>query len=82
IIWFNTCDVHDIKLDRLMLVAPVRNVVLEDAITFFPYPIPKDLKANEFILAAPTNDPHLTVEEAIRLQTTPHIGMQILENAG
>ncbi|MCT7577212.1 alpha/beta hydrolase [Aliarcobacter butzleri] len=82
ILWFHTCDELDIKLDKLMLVAPVRNKVLEDAKTFFPYPIAKDLKANEIIMAASTNDPYLTVEEAIRLQSKLNIGMKIMENAG
>ncbi|EFU70794.1 conserved hypothetical protein [Aliarcobacter butzleri JV22] len=82
ILWFHTCDELDIKLDKLMLVAPVRNEVLEDAKTFFPYPIAKDLKANEIIMAASTNDPYLTVEEAIRLQSKLNIGMKIMENAG
>ncbi|WP_323669180.1 RBBP9/YdeN family alpha/beta hydrolase [Aliarcobacter butzleri] len=82
ILWFHTCDELDIKLDKLMLVAPVRNEVLEDAKTFFPYPIVKDLKAREIIMAASTNDPYLTVEEAIRLQSKLNIGMKIMENAG
>jgi predicted alpha/beta hydrolase family esterase len=82
ILWFHTCDELNIKLDKLMLVAPVRNEVLEDAKTFFPYPIAKDLKANEIIMAASTNDPYLTVEEAIRLQSKLNIGMKIMENAG
>ena len=39
LLWFHTCDELDINLDKLMLVAHVRNEVLEDAKTFFPYPI-------------------------------------------
>ena len=82
ILWFHTCDELDIKLDKLMLVAPVRNEVLEEAKTFFPYPIAKDLKAHEIIMAASTNDPYMNVEEAIRLQSKLNIGMKIMENAG
>ena len=35
ILWFHICDELDINLDKLMLVAPVRNEVLEDAKSFF-----------------------------------------------
>lgn len=82
ILWFHTCDDLDIKLDKLMLVAPVRNEVLKDAKSFFPYPIVKDLKAKEVIMAASTNDPYMSIEEAIQLQSKLNIGMKIMENAG
>lgn len=82
ILWFHTCDELNIKLDKLMLVAPVRNEVLEDAKSFFPYPIAKDLKAKEVIMAASTNDPYMSIEEAIQLQSKLNIGMKIMENAG
>lgn len=81
-LWFHTCEELDIKLDKLMLVAPVRNEQLEDAKTFFPYPIPNDLKAKEVIMAASTNDPYMNVEEAIRLQSKLKVGMKLLEEAG
>ena len=72
-----------IKLDKLMLVAPVsRNRDIPEAKTFFPYPIAKDLKASEIIMAASTNDPYMSVEEAIELQSKLNIGMKIMENAG
>lgn len=82
ILWFHICDELDIELDKLMLVAPVRNEVLEEAKTFFPYPIAKDLKASEVIMAASTNDPYMSIEEAIFLQSKLNIGMKIMENAG
>ncbi|MFX4232190.1 hypothetical protein ACOL3I_12045 [Aliarcobacter butzleri] len=37
--WVHTCDELDIRLDKLMLVAPGRKEVLEDAKTFSPYPV-------------------------------------------
>ena len=46
------------------------------------YPIPNNLKAKEIIMAASTNDPYMSVEEAIRLQSKLNIGMKIMENAG
>ena len=46
VLWFHTCDELDIKLDKLMLVAPVSmDRVIEEAKTFYPYPIAKDLKS-------------------------------------
>ena len=33
-------------------------------------------------MAASTNDPYMSVEEAIRLQSKLNIGMKIMENAG
>ena len=81
-LWFHLCEDIGIKLDKLMLVAPVRNEKVEGAETFFPYPIPKDLKSKEIIMAASTNDPYMNVEEAIRLQSKLHIGMKLLEEAG
>ncbi len=84
ITWFHLVDELDIQLDKLMLVAPVRQECyeIEQVKTFFPYPIPKDLKSIEAIMAASTNDPYLTIEEAINLQKELNIGMKILENAG
>lgn len=81
-LWFHLCEDLDIKLDKLMLVAPVRNEKLEAAKTFFPYPIPSDLKSREVIMAASTNDPYMNVEEAIRLQSKLKVGMKLLEEAG
>ena len=82
ILWFHLCDELDINLDKLMLVAPVRNEVLEDAKSFFPYPESKNLKAKEIIIAASTNDPYMSLEEAIALQSKLNIGMKIMEDAG
>ena len=83
VLWFHTCDELDIKLKKLMLVAPVsRNRVVEAAKSFYPYPIPNDLKANEVIMASSTNDPYMSVEEAIGLSSKLNIGNKIMENAG
>lgn len=82
LLWFHTCEELDITLDKLMLVAPVRDKELEDAKTFFPYPTPKALKAKEVMMAASTNDPYMNVQEAIRLQSKLKVGMKILDDAG
>jgi predicted alpha/beta hydrolase family esterase len=83
ILWFHTCDELDISLDKLMLVAPVsRKRVVEAAKSFYPYPIAKDLKSKEVIIAASTNDPYMDIDEAIELQSMLNVGMKIMENAG
>ncbi|HKM19305.1 MAG TPA: alpha/beta hydrolase [Aliarcobacter sp.] len=82
ILWFHICDELNISLDKLMLVAPVRNRSLEEAKSFFPYPESKNLRAKEIIMAASTNDPYMSIEEAIALQSKLNIGMKIMENAG
>ena len=83
ILWFHICEELDIQLDKLMLVAPVRPTCdIKEIAEFFPYPIPKDLKSKEVIMAASTNDPYMNVEEAIRLQSKLGIGMKLLEDAG
>jgi hypothetical protein len=83
ILWFHVCDELDIKLDKLMLVAPVRKTCdVEEIKEFFPYSAPKDLKAKEVIMAASTNDPYMSLDEAVQLQQELNIGMKIMENAG
>lgn len=58
-----------------MLVAPVRQ-------TIFPYLTPNDLKAEEIIMVGSTNDPYMSVEEAIELQGKLNVGLKILDDAG
>lgn len=83
VLWFYLCSELDIKLDKLMLVAPVRiNCEIEEIKEFFPYPIPKDLKSHEVIMVASTNDQYMNVQEVIRLQSKLNIGMKLLEEAG
>ncbi len=84
ILWFHFVERFKIHpIEKLMLVAPVRkDCKIEELQTFFPYPIPKELKAKEIIMVASDNDIYLNVEEAIRLQSELNIGLKILENAG
>lgn len=83
ILWFHVCDELDIQLDKLMLVAPVSKTCdVEEIKEFFPYNAPKDLKAKEVIMAASTNDPYMSLEEAVQLQQELNIGMKIMEDAG
>jgi len=84
ILWFHFVDTYDIKeIEKLMLVAPVRkNCDIEELQSFFPYPLPKNLKSKEIIMVGSTNDIYLSVDEAIELQSELNIGLKILENAG
>ncbi len=82
ILWFHICDELDINLDKLMLVAPVRTSVRSMLKAFFLIHESKDLKAKEIIMAASTNDPYMSLEEAIALQSKLNIGMKIMEDAG
>ena len=84
ILWFNFVNKYDIQeLEKLMLVAPVRNDCdIKEISTFFPYPTPEDLRAKESILVGSTNDEYLDLDEAIQLQSKLNIGLKILQNAG
>lgn len=83
VLWFHTCDELDIKLEKLILVAPVsRNRSIEEAKTFYPYPIAKDLKASQIIMIGSTNDPYMSEEETRELQIKLNVDIKIMENAG
>ena len=84
ILWFHFAQNNEIKeLDKLMLVAPVRKTCeIEELKTFFPYPTPSDLNAKEIIMVGSTNDPYMSVEEAIELHAELNVGLKILDDAG
>lgn len=83
VLWFHTCDELDIKLEKLMLVAPVsRNRVVEAAQSFYPYPIAKDLKAEDIIMLASTNDPYMTENEALDLKEALNVEINVMKDAG
>ncbi len=84
ILWFHFVQNKDIKaIDKLMLVAPVKqDCQIEELKSFFPYPIVKDLKAKEIIMVGSTNDPYMSVDEIMDLQSSLNIGLKILDEAG
>ncbi len=84
ILWFHFVHQYKLKeLDKLMLVAPVsKKCAIKELQSFFPYPIPNQLNAKEIIMVGSTNDPYLSVEEAIELHSQLNVGLKILENAG
>ncbi len=84
ILWFHFVNKFTIEqIEKLMLVAPVsQSCNIEELKTFFPYPIVDDLKAKEIIMVSSDNDPYMTADEAMDLQSELNIGLKILENAG
>ena len=83
-LWFHFVEKYNIEpIKKLMLVAPVRKTCdIPKIKSFFPYPVPKDLKAEETIMVGSSNDPYMSVEEVIKLQSELNIGLKILEDAG
>ncbi len=84
ILWFHFVNKYNIKpIEKLMLVAPVsQKCQIEEIKTFFPYPIVEDLKAKEIIMVSSTNDPYMTTNEVMDLQSELNIGLKILDDAG
>ena len=84
ILWFHFIDKFKIdSIEKLMLVSPVKqNCEIEELKTFFPYPIPKDLKAKEIIMVGSTNDPYKSTDEIMDVQIELNIGLKILDEAG
>ncbi len=81
ILWFHFVEKYNIdEIEKLMLVAPVKPVA--ELSSFFPHPMPKDLKAKEKIMAGSTNDPYISLDDTIDLAADLNIGCKILENAG
>lgn len=84
ILWFHFVSKYEVKeLDKLMLVAPVReDCDIEELKTFFPYPIPSDVRSKETIMVGSTNDEYLDLDEAIQLQSQLNVGFKVLQDAG
>lgn len=84
ILWFHFAHNNELKeLDKLMLVAPVRQKCeIKELQSFFPYPTSDNLNAKEIIMVGSTNDPYLSVDEAIELHAELNVGLKILDDAG
>jgi predicted alpha/beta hydrolase family esterase len=84
VLWFHYTSNYEIKeLDKLMLVSPVAPLCkIEELQTFFPYPIPQDLRAKSKIMASGDNDPYITIDELYALSNILGIGLKVLEDAG
>lgn len=83
VLWFHTCKDIDIKLDKLLLVAPVsKNRVVSAASSFYPYTVDKNLKSQVVKIIASTDDPYMDLEEAKELQKELEVPMEIMKDAG
>jgi predicted alpha/beta hydrolase family esterase len=84
ILWFHFIEKYNIKIiEKLMIVAPVsQKCKIDDLKTFFPYPISENLKAKEVIMVGSSNDPYMTIDEVMDLQSQLNIGLKILDDAG
>jgi predicted alpha/beta hydrolase family esterase len=83
-LWFHLCHEGEIApVKRLLLVAPPRlDLALETIHTFFPVTPPPDLFAKEAMLVTSTNDPYLSVEEALALQQALAVPMHVISDGG
>jgi predicted alpha/beta hydrolase family esterase len=82
-LWFHFVEKYDVKeIDKLMLVAPVSKKPIEGVESFYPYPVPQDLRSKEIIMVGSTHDPYMSQDEIIQLQSELNVGLKILHNAG
>jgi len=83
-LWFHLCLEGQIAtVKRLLLVAPPRlTCELETLKSFFPISVPEHLFANEVMLVTSDNDPYMTQEEGLELQSSLGVEMKVLKNAG
>ncbi|MEA3553163.1 MAG: alpha/beta hydrolase [Campylobacterota bacterium] len=83
-LWFHFVNKFKIEtIEKLMLVSPVsQSCEIQELKTFFPYPVVDDLKAKEIIMVGSTNDPYMSQDEIMDLQSELNIGLKILDDAG
>ena len=84
ILWFHYLNNYEVKeLDKLMLVSPVSALCdIPELASFFPYYLPKDLKAKHKIMASGDNDPYISIDELYALSNALAIGLKVMENGG
>jgi len=83
-LWFWLCEEGEIEtVKRLYMVAPPSLRTREETIkTFFPCPMPTNLKADKIDMIVSDNDPYITVDEAKKMADHLAIPLKIIENAG
>lgn len=84
ILWFHFINKYKIEpIEKLMLVSPVsQDCEIKELESFFPYPINEDLKSNEVIMVGSSNDPYMSSDEVMDLQSKLNVGLKILDDAG
>jgi len=82
-LWFWLCEEDIAPVERLIMVAPPSLDTKEATIkTFFPAPLPDDLKAEKIKMIASDNDPYMDIDEARAIANHYAIPLKIIENAG
>ena len=84
-LWFHMCNEGMIEKDieHLLLVAPPSmQCSIGELESFFPVSPPKHLHAKKALLIVSDNDPYMDMQEALSLQNTLDIPMEILRDAG
>ncbi len=82
-LWFWLVQENIDPVTNLYLVAPPsRECTIETLKSFFPAPLPKDLKAQNIRMIISDNDPYMTLQEGEALGAHYHIVPMILHNAG
>jgi predicted alpha/beta hydrolase family esterase len=83
-LWFHLCNEESMQdVEKLFLVAPPSlNSELEELKSFFPVAIPTNLHAKEVLLVSSTNDPYMTQDEALNLQSSLDVEMALIKDAG
>jgi len=81
-LWFH-CIEEIIEVEKLYLVAPPSfECAVEEIQEFFPLQLPTATKAKDAILIVSTDDPYISVEEAVELQKSLQINMKVIPEAG
>ncbi len=82
-LWFWLCEESAIEpVKRLVMVAPPSLNTEESTIkTFFPTPLPKNLKAEKIEMIVSDNDPYINIDEAKAIAKHYTIPIKIIEDA-
>jgi len=79
--WLIQEEIDEIK-NLYMISPPSLNSEIETLKTFFPAPMPKELKAKNIQMVVSDDDPYITIQEAQELAKHYNIPLKILANAG
>lgn len=83
ILWFHMCGHLGHPVQKLLLCAPPRDMGdISEVSTFFPAPVPDDLRAGEVLMAVSDNDPYMSLAESEALAEKLGIPLHILHDAG
>lgn len=84
-LWFHLCNAGLIEkeIEHLVLVAPPSmECKIEELSSFFPATVPKNLYAKDTLMVVSDNDPYMQMQEAVTLQRSLGVRMEVLHNAG